>query len=80
MKTISLEELKDKHFGKVGHPKRDSYELELRVEILADQIKLLRRERNLTQGALGELIEVQRAQISKLENCAIAGQIYWVIG
>ena len=68
MKTIKLNELKEKHLGKVGTPERDQYEQELRVEILAEQIKELRKERNLTQEELGKLIGVQRAQISKLEN------------
>jgi len=68
MKTISLSELKDKTLGKVGTLKRDTYEQELRVELLAEQIKQLRIERNLTQEQLGELVGVQRAQISKMEN------------
>jgi DNA-binding XRE family transcriptional regulator len=68
MKTISLEELKDKHLGLPGSQKRDTYEHELKVEILAEQIKILRKERNLTQEQLGDLIGVQRAQISKWEN------------
>lgn len=65
---ITLEKLKDKHLGKIGSPKRDQYEQELGIELLAEHIKLLRKERNLTQEELGELIGVQRAQISKLEN------------
>ena len=32
-------------------------------------IKQARKERNLTQEELGKLIGVQKAQISKLENC-----------
>lgn len=68
MKSIKLSELKDKTLGKIGTPKRDKYEQELRVEILAEQIKQLRIERNLTQEQLGELVGVQRAQISKMEN------------
>lgn len=68
MKAIKLDELKERHLGKVGTPKRDLYEQELRVEILAEQIKELRKERNLTQEELGKLIGVQRAQISKIEN------------
>lgn len=68
MKSIKLSELKDKTLGKVGTPKRDKYEQELKVELLAEQIKQLRIERNLTQEQLGELVGVQRAQISKLEN------------
>ncbi|MBK6365040.1 MAG: helix-turn-helix transcriptional regulator [Saprospiraceae bacterium] len=68
MKTVTLSELKDKTLGKIGTPKRDKYEQELRVEILAEQIKQLRIERKLTQEQLGELVGVQRAQISKMEN------------
>ena len=70
MKSITLSELKDKTLGKVGTPKRDKYEQELKVELLAEQIKLLRKERNLTQEQLGVFVGVQRAQISKLENNA----------
>lgn len=68
MKKVSLEELKNKHLGVIGSEKRDDYERQLRIEILAEQIKLLRKERNLTQEQLGKLIGVQRSQISKLEN------------
>lgn len=68
MKAIKLDELKERHLGKSGTPTRDQYEQELRVEILAEQIKEIRKERNLTQEELGKLIGVQRAQISKLEN------------
>lgn len=68
MKSIGLNELKDKSLGKIGTPKRDQYEYELRVELLSEQIKTLRKEQNLTQEQLGKLVGVQRAQISKLEN------------
>jgi DNA-binding XRE family transcriptional regulator len=68
MKIFTLDELKDDHLGKTGSPKRDQYEYELQIEILAEQIKQLRKERQLTQEQLGRLIGVQRAQISKLEN------------
>lgn len=40
----------------------------MQLEILGDLIKKVRLERNLTQQDLGNLIGVQRAQISKLEN------------
>ncbi|MBK8052803.1 MAG: helix-turn-helix transcriptional regulator [Saprospiraceae bacterium] len=68
MKTITLSELEDKTLDIMGSPKRDRYEQELRVEILAEKIKQLRIERNLTQEQLGKLVGVQRAQISKMEN------------
>lgn len=68
MKTVTLEELKEKSLGKIGTPQRDRYEQELKIELLAEQIKQLRKERNLTQEQLGELVGVQRSQISKMEN------------
>ena len=68
MKSISLSELKDKSLGKKGTAKRDQYEYQLKIELLSEQIKTLRKEQNLTQEQLGNLIGVQRAQISKLEN------------
>lgn len=68
MKSISLQQLKDKTLGKIGTPKRDQYEFELRVELLSEEIKRLRKEQNLTQEQLGKMLGVQRAQVSKLEN------------
>lgn len=68
MKMITLDELKDKHLGKVGTPERDDYEFELKVEILGEMIKSVRKERHLTQEQLGELVGVNKSQISKLER------------
>ncbi len=68
MKLKSLEELTDKHIGKKGTPKRDQFEYELRMEIVGDIIKEARKKRNLTQQELGDIIGVQKAQISKIEN------------
>jgi DNA-binding XRE family transcriptional regulator len=65
---ITIQEFKDKYLGEIGTEVRDRYEQELKVELLAEQIKQLRKERNLTQEQLGELVGVQRAQISKMEN------------
>jgi len=68
MKKYSLEEIKDEFLGKKGTSKRDQYEYDLKMEILGELIKQTRKERNLTQEQLGELIGVQKAQISRLEN------------
>ena len=64
----SFDHLKDRHIGKIGSPQRDNYEFDLKVEVLGKMIKSVRKERNLTQEQLGELIGVQKAQISKLER------------
>lgn len=68
MKKYTLDQVKDKYIGLTGTPERDHYELELKMDILGDLIKSVRKERNLTQTELGQLIGVQKAQISKLEN------------
>jgi DNA-binding XRE family transcriptional regulator len=68
MKMMTLDQMKDKDIGKVGTAERDKYEFDLRMEVLGDMIKSVRKERNLTQEQLGELIGVQKSQISKLER------------
>ena len=68
LKTYSLDEVMDKHLGKIGTPKRDAFENELRLDLLGHAIKEARRQRHLTQQQLGDLVGVQKAQISKLEN------------
>ena len=68
LKTYSLEEMLDKHIGKLGTPKRETFEIELRLDLLGEAIKQARKDRNLTQEQLGLLVGVKKAQISKLEN------------
>ncbi len=68
MKMMTLDQLKDKDLGKVGTSERDKYEFDLRMELLGEMIKSVRKERNLTQEQLGKLIGVQKSQISKLES------------
>lgn len=68
LKTTSLDVLIDKHIGEIGTKKRDSFEYELQLDIIGATIKNIRRERNLTQEQLGELVGVKKAQISKIEN------------
>ena len=68
MKTTTLEELTDKYLGKIGTPERDAFEYELSLDMLGEAIKKARKDRHLTQEQLGELVGVQKSQISKLEN------------
>ena len=68
MKTYTLEEVTDKHIGKKGTPKRDAFDEELRLDLIGYKIKDIRKQRNLTQEQLGELVGVKKAQISKIEN------------
>lgn len=57
-----------KHIGKRGTERREAFENELRIDLLGQAIKQARQERNLTQQQLGNLVGVQKAQISKIEN------------
>ncbi len=68
MKKISLDEITDKHIGKKGSEKREIFDNELQLEILADTIRQIRKEKNMTQQQLGDLVGVKKAQISKIEH------------
>ncbi|MDR1743068.1 MAG: helix-turn-helix domain-containing protein [Dysgonamonadaceae bacterium] len=68
MKTYTLEQMTDKHIGKKGTARRDTFEEELRLDVLGHKIKQIRQERRMTQTDLGVLVGVQKAQISKIEN------------
>ena len=67
-KTVSLEKMIVKHVGKIGTPGRNVFEQELKLDLLGNAIKEARIHQNLTQEQLGQLVGVQKAQISKLEN------------
>ncbi len=67
-RTVPLDTMIDKHIGERGTERREAFENELRIDLLGQAIKQARQERNLTQQQLGELVGVQKAQISKIEN------------
>lgn len=79
IKSYSLAEMKDKYIGKKGTIDREEYEYELRMDVLGRMIKTARQERKLTQEQLGELVGVQKAQISKLESSANSASIDTVL-
>jgi len=68
IKTVPLATMIDKHIGKKGTSARDSFEYELKLDLLGHAIKEARLHHNLTQDQLGQMVGVQKAQISKLEN------------
>jgi DNA-binding XRE family transcriptional regulator len=68
LKTVPLDKMIDKHIGKRGTERREAFENELRIDLLGQAIKQARQQRHLTQEQLGELVGVQKAQISKIEN------------
>ena len=70
LKSYTFDQIKDEMIGKRGTAKRDDYEFELNLELLGEMIRATRLQRKLTQEQLGELVGVQKAQISKLEKNA----------
>ncbi|MDF1546758.1 MAG: helix-turn-helix transcriptional regulator [Bacteroidales bacterium] len=70
IKFKSFDKIKDKYIGEIGTQKRDLYEFELKLDVLGEIIRQTRKERNLTQEQLGELIGVKKSEISKLERNA----------
>jgi HTH-type transcriptional regulator/antitoxin HipB len=70
MKKYTLDEVQDQLIGKKGTSERDRFEYDLQMDLIGKAIKQTRQERNLTQEELGNLIGVQKAQISRLENNA----------
>ena len=72
MKVTTLEELEDKYIGKIGTPERDAYEAEVKEAIqnyhIGEAIRAARKERNMTQDQLAELMGVKKAQVSRIER------------
>lgn len=68
MKLTSIDELTDEIVGKRGTVERDIFEYDLRMDVIGTMIKEARIKQNMTQGDLGDILGVQKAQISKLEN------------
>jgi DNA-binding XRE family transcriptional regulator len=68
MKFYTEEEVVDKHIGKKGTPKRDRFDADLNAFLIGEAIKKVRISKNLTQEDLGNLIGMQRTQISRIES------------
>ncbi len=66
--TLTLDQFKDKHYGKVGTKKRDQlddgYE-NFRIGALIHEARL---EKGLTQEQLAEKVGTTKSYISKIEN------------
>ncbi len=72
MKLVPLREKVDAVWGKIGTPERDAMEAQLQEELhayhIGEAVRQARRAKHLTQEQLGELMGVQRAQVSKIES------------
>ena len=65
---ITLEESKDMLIGKPGTPERDAYEEEIKLYAIGAAIRETRKQQSLTQEELGQMVGVQKSQISRIEN------------
>ena len=67
-KTITLDQFKDKHYGKVGSEKRTQLEEGYQDFKLGALIHEARIEQGLTQEELAKKIGTTKSYISKIEN------------
>ena len=65
---ISHDEHKDKVYGLKGSETREEYEKDLKAELIGDFLRKLRKQENLTQGQLAEIMKIDKSYISKIEN------------
>ena len=72
LKYSTIEELEDKYLGTIGTPRRDAFETAVNEDIRAyhigEAIKQARKNKNMTQEELGELMGVKKAQVSRIES------------
>ncbi|MFV0554854.1 MAG: helix-turn-helix domain-containing protein [Mangrovibacterium sp.] len=72
MRLISATELKTAIYGEVGTPRRDAFEekiaLEIKTELLIQQLKEERQRQQITKKELGEKLGVKKSYISSIEK------------
>ena len=68
MKLYTFDEVLDMQIGKKGTHERDKYDDKMEAFLVGEAIRQTREKKKLTQEQLGELLGVQKAQISKIEN------------
>ena len=66
--TITLDQLKDKHYGKVGTKKRDALDEGYENFKIGALIHEARLEKGMTQEQLAEKVGTTKSYISKIEN------------
>jgi len=66
---VSQSESKDKTYGKIGTIRRDEYERELKIELMGEFLKKIRKSKNITQEELALLMGLKdKSYVSKIEN------------
>ncbi len=66
IKLYTHDEMLNRVVGEIGTPRRNAMEAELQSYLIGEAIKQARKEKKLTQSQLGELMGVQRAQVSRI--------------
>ena len=65
---ISLDQFKEKHYGKIGTEKRDQLEVGYENFKIGALIHEARLEKGMTQEELAEKVGTTKSYISKIEN------------
>lgn len=68
MKFYTQEEALDMTLGTKGSPERDEYEQKMDTFLIGEAIRQAREAKNITQEELGNMIGVQRSQVSRIEK------------
>lgn len=72
MEYTTIEALENKILGAIGTSRRDAFEAAVNEEIhayhIGEAIRAARKERNMTQEQLAELMGVKKAQVSRIER------------
>ncbi len=68
MGFVSHDTHKDKVYGMKGSESREQYEKDLKIELIGDFLKKLRKQENMTQEQLAAIMKIDKSYISKIEN------------
>ena len=68
MKFYTQEQMVEKHVGAKGTQARAEYDEQIELMLVGEAIRKARQAQSLSQEQLGEMVGVQKAQISRLEN------------
>ena len=68
LNSMNLEQLKEKHYGKKGTPKRDKLEEGYKNFKIGYLLKEARKNSGLTQQELADKVGTTKSYISKIEN------------
>jgi ribosome-binding protein aMBF1 (putative translation factor) len=68
MQFYTHEQMVDKHVGEKGTQARAEYDEQVELMLVGEAIRKARQAKSLSQEQLGEMVGVQKAQISRLEN------------